>query len=656
MRGMFAAHPRFSRSSLTFIAATFALVVCAASTARAELTRVDVKSRTDMGESGYEKIIGTAYFAVDPKDPRNAVIVDVDKAPTDANGRVEFSADLFILRPKDPARGNNAVLVDVLNRGGKPALTGFNRGSGNNDPASDADLGDLFLQKRGFIVAWIGWEFDVTRADGMKIHVPVATDHGKPIVGVVRGSATVSAKTNELTIGDLTVYAPIDPNAADSELTDRATLLAKPVTIPRAKWHLNGRAVVLDGGFEPGHTYELSFRAQNPPVAGLGFAAFRDFGTWLKHDPSALAPAKYVYAFGSSQSGRFLRDYLYQGFNTDEKDRQVYDGVLSHIAGAARIALNQRWATPTTLGVYNATSFPFADGAQKDPVSGVEDGLLSNARARAHQPRVFYTNTPVEYWGTGRVAALVHTSADGTRDMTPPENVRVYFLAGTQHGPSRFPPRIDNGQQHDNPVNYWWTMRALLLAMHKWVSAGTPPPPSAYPTLADHTLVKASAIAFPSIPGVQSPKMLSAGPRVANGFIADGAGAGAPLPLLVPQVDQDGNEIAGIRLPDVSVPLGTYTGWNFRGTASGATGDLVSLLGSSMPFAATKAMRTASHDPRRSVEERYPSRDEYLDKVRDAADALVAKGYLLIDDVPPIVQRAADTWDLVTAAQPGRTP
>jgi hypothetical protein len=634
------------------------LIVClaAAPAARAELVRVEVKTRADMGASGYEKIVGTAYFAVDPKDPRNAIIVDLDKAPVNAQGRVEFSADLYILRPKDPARGNNAVLVDVLNRGGKPALTGFNRASGNNDPASDADLGDLFLQKRGFIVAWIGWEFDVARADGMKIHVPVATDHGRPVTGVVRAAATASAKTNELTFGDFVGYVPVEPEAADSQLTERPALLAKPVTIPRAKWRFNGRAVVLDAGFEPGHTYELSFRAQNPPIAGLGFAAFRDFGTWLKHDPSSPAPARYAYAFGSSQSGRFLRDYLYEGFNSDEHDRQVYDGVLSHIAGAARINLNARWSTPTTLGVYDATSFPFADASQKDPVSGVEDGLLANPRARVHQPKVFYTNTPVEYWGTGRAAALIHTTADGTRDVTPPDNVRVYFLAGTQHAPARFPPRLDAGQQRDNPVNYWWTMRALLLAMHRWVSAGTLPPPSVYPTLADHTLVKVDAIAFPSIPGVQSPKTLSAGPRTANTFVPGGAGTGAPLPLLVPQVDADGNELAGIRLPDVAVPLATYTGWNFRSTASGATTDLVSLLGSQIAFAATRAIRETAHDPRRAIAERYASREAYVDRVRDAADALVAKGYLLIDDVPPIVQRAADQWDALTAAPPGRTP
>lgn len=628
----------------------------AATAARAELTRVEVKTRADLGQSGYEKIVGTAYFAVDPTDARNRIVVDLDKAPRNADGKVEFSADMYILRPKDPARANGAVLIDVLNRGGKPALTGFNRASGNNDPASDADLGDLFLMRHGFAVAWIGWEFDVTRPDGMKIHVPVATENGRPITGVVRGAATASARTTELAVGDLAVYTPIDPTAADSELTDRATLLATPVAVPPAKWHLNGRRVVMESGFEPGHTYELSFRAANPPIAGLGFAAFRDFGTWLRHDPAALAPSKYAYAFGSSQSGRFLRDFLYQGFNTDEKDRQVFDGVIAHIAGAARIVLNTRWATPTTLGVYEATSFPFADAAQKDPVSGVEDGLLANARSRAHQPKVFYTNTPVEYWGTGRVAALIHTTPDGARDVTPPDNVRVYFLAGAQHAPSRFPPAIEAGQEPANPLNYWWSMRALLLAMHRWVSAGAPPPPSAYPTLADGTLVKAAALAWPAIPGISSPKAVGAGARIANPFIPGGAAAGAPLPLLVPQVDRDGNELAGIRLPDLTVPLATYTGWNFRNVKTGATNDLVSLLGSQIPFAPTRAARDAARDPRRSIQERYPSRDEYLSKVRDAADALVAKGYLLIDDEGPVVQRAADQWDLFTAPTGGKTP
>jgi hypothetical protein len=329
---------------------------------------------------------------------------------------------------------------------------------------------------------------------------------------------------------------------------------------------------------------------------------------------------------------------------------------MAHIAGAARIDLNARWSTPITLGVHNVTGFPFADAALRDPVTGAVDGLLDNPRARGNQPRIFYTNTPVEYWGTGRVAALVHTTPDGTTDLALPENVRVYLLAGTQHAPGRFPPRVTNGQQADNPVEYGWVLRALLLAMHRWVSAGTPPPPSAHPRLDDGTLVKAEAIAFPSIPGVRSPQGLTGGPRVRNRFLSDGGGAGAPLPLLVPAVDPDGNERAGIRLPDVALPLATYTGWNFRNAAIGAPDELVSLLGSSIPFPATAAMGAGANDPRRAIDERYASRDAYVAQIERLAEALVLKGYLLIDDVPRIVQRSTDMWDVATDATNARLP
>jgi alpha/beta hydrolase family protein len=421
--------------------------------------------------------------------------------------------------------------------------------------------------------------------------------------------------------------------------------------VPRDQWRVKGHTVTLDAGFVPGKTYEISYRAANPPVAGLGFVAIRDTATWLKHQADALAPVKYAYAYGSSQSGRFLRGFLYEGFNTDERGRQVFDAVFAHIAGAARLDLNARWAKPTGLGVYSATSFPFADDSLRDPVSGAIEGELDNPRTAGHAPKVFYTNTPVEYWGTGRAAALIHTNPAGTADVPLPENVRVYFIAGTQHGPARFPPSANNGQQVDNPVDYWWTMRALLLAMHKWVKDGVAPPPSQYPRLSDRTLVAADAIRFPAIPGVASPRGLTAGPRAANPFLPGGGGAGARIPLLVPDVDDDGNERSGIRLPDVAVPLGTYTGWNFRKPEIGAPGELVSLAGSSIPFAATRAAREAAKDPRRSIEERYRSREEYLARVEKAADALIKSGYLLIDDEPRILQRAGDTWDLIVASR-----
>ncbi|MBI3491447.1 MAG: hypothetical protein HY047_06640, partial [Acidobacteria bacterium] len=615
-------------------------------TARAEVVRADIATRTDVGSSGYEKIVGTIHFAVDPKDSHNRLVVDLDKAPRNAAGLVEFSADLYVLRPKDERRANGAALVEVSNRGNRGALAGFDRG-GPADPKTESDLGDRFLMRFGFTLAWVGWEFDVGDQPGlMRIHVPVATEQGQAITGVVRASFTPSSRVADFTVRDLASYTPIDPSGQDSQLTVRSTFLDRGAPVAQAKWRLSGHTVSLDGGFEPGKTYEIAYRAAHPPVAGLGFVAMRDFATWLKHEPGAVAPVRYAYAFGASQSGRFLRSFLYEGFNTDEHDRQVFDGVMAHIAGAARIGLNERWATPVGLGVHSATAFPFADASLRDPVSGAQEGLLDNPRARAHQPKVFYTNTPVEYWGTGRVAALIHTTPDGTADLTLPENVRVYFFAGTQHSPARFPPIRNAGQQLDNPVDYWWSLRALLLAMHRWVSAGTAPPASAYPTLGDHTLVRAGTIAFPAIAGVASPRALTAGARIANPLLNTdgGGGAGAPLPLFVPDVDADGNERAGIRLPDVAVPLGTYTGWNFRHPSTGSPGELVSLLGSFVPFAPTPAAR-ATGDPRRSMQERYASRDEYLAKAREAADALVARRFLLVDDVDRVVQRATDTWD-----------
>ena len=626
-----------------------ALAIAACRAAEAEVTRVEIARRADVGTSGYEKIVGTIHFAVDPKLPRNRIVADLDKASANSAGLVEFSSDLYILRPK-ATPGNGAALVDILNRGNKVVLNGFDRG-GSPDPATENDLGDRFLMRFGYTIVWVGWEFDVAdRASAMRIRVPIATGRGSRITAVVRAAFTANAAAKDTNVGELAAYPPIDPGGPDSQLTVRASLLGGGAeTIPRAHWHLDGRTVALDGGFVAGKTYEISYRAANPPVAGLGFVAVRDTTAWLKHGSDAVASVRYAYAFGSSQSGRFLRGFLYEGFNTDEHERQVFDGVIAHIAGAARLDLNARWSKPTGLAVHSATSFPFADARMRDPVSGAEEGALDNARMAGHAPKVFYTNTPVEYWGTGRVAALVHTSPAGTADVTLPDNVRVYFIAGTQHSPGRFPPSIGNGQQPDNSVDYWWTMRALLLAMNRWVKDGAPPPASRYPTLKDGTLVPAASVAFPAIPGVASPRSLGGGPRAANTLIAGGAGPGAPLPLLVPQVDADGNERAGIRLPDVSVPLATYTGWNFRSAEVGGTKELVALAGSAIPFPATKAKRAASGDPRASVEERYSSKDDYLRRVREAGAKLVKERYLLADDIDPIVARAGQMWDFVTA-------
>jgi uncharacterized protein (DUF924 family) len=631
--------------------------VLAPSLVTGEVTRVEITTRRDVlggrsfGSSGpYEHIVGRLHFAVDPSDVRNRVIVDLDKAPRNGAGRVEFSADLEILRPREAGRGNSIALIDVVNRGNKVVLRSFNKASGAADPATESAYGDGFLLRRGFTIVWVGWEFDVVaRAGAVRISVPSAEGTN----GLVRATFVPNTKDSDLAVGDLAGYTPADPTSPQNTLSVRERRDAPAVTIPRDKWRLNGNVVTLDGGFVPGRTYEVAYAAANAPIGGLGFAAFRDTGAWIKYAPDAVASAKHAIAFGSSQSGRFLRNFLYLGFNADERNRHVFDAVLAHIAGASRIDLNRRWSTPTSLGSFAATSFPFADASLRDPVSNVEEGTLDNSRARDHQPKIFYTNTGVEYWGGARAAALVHTSPDGSKDLTLPDNVRVYFFAGTQHGPATFPPTVTAGEQEDNPTDYWWAMRALLVAMERWVLQSTAPPPSRYPRLQDGSLVRGSSVAFPTLPGVSSPRKIASGARAPNPLISGDGAPGTALPLLVPQVDRDGNERSGIRLPEVAVPLATYTGWNFRNSAIGASDQLFPLLGSYVPFVRTKAERERVRDPRLSIAERYSTRERYLTQIQEAAETLTKEGYLLAEDVPAIVRRAADHWDLL-ARRPDR--
>lgn len=612
-------------SRFTYLVLGLALT---ASAARAEVTKVEILSRAAVGSSGYEKVVGQVHFAIDPKAPRNRVIVDIDKAPTNKAGRVEFSSDFYLLRPIDALRSNGVALVEVSNRGRKGLLTGFSRAAANLDPSSDADLGDGFLTGQGYTLAWVGWQFDVPRRGGlMRFDAPRTAG----VTAIVRAEFTPNDRATETTVTDLVEYPPSDPTAADTVLTVRDAPFGVPQPVERGLWQLNGHVLAMPAGFQPGRIYEIAYRTSNPAVVGAGMAAFRDFGAWLKHGQGS-ANAKWTYAYGSSQSGRFLRTFLYYGFNADENEGQVFDGVLSHIAGGAKLSLNARGATPNALSLYSATSFPLADLAGRDPTSGRTDGLLENDRARRHQPKVFYTNSAVEYWGGGRSAALVHTSPDGKRDLALPDNVRFYYLTGSQHSPAQFPARVTTGQQAENPVEYWWTMRALLTAMDRWVRQGTPPPASQYPKLADGTLVASTQVAFPSLLGVASPRSIP-GARLGE----------TALPLLVAQVDEDGNERAGIRTPEIAVPVATYTGWNFRSPSIGGPALLVALMGSSIPFASTRALKAAG-DPRPSIEERYPSSERYAALVKSAADRLVAGGYLLSGDLGQVLKRADAQW------------
>ena len=398
-----------------------AAVTCASYGAQAEVTRIEIASRTDVldgkpfGASGaYEKIVGKVFFSVDPAHPRNKAIVDLDKAPRDADGRVTFSADLYMLAPKDAARGNGVAFFDVLNRGRKNILRDFNRASAVPDPIAEGDFGDGFLMRQGYTLVWVGWQFDIPRRSGlMALDAPPVLDRGKPVTG--RVSTTFTPNTAEETYAlddmgryaDTTRYPPLDPASATNTLTVRDGFLGAPRPIARDQWQfgrlkdgqlvLDISALYLKGGYEPGHFYELSYEAKGAVVAGLGFAALRDMASAVKHRQGGPIAARYVYAFGPSQDGRFLREFLYQGFNADEEDRRAFDGVISHIAGSARSGdFNSRFARPNGLGFFVASLFPYLDLDQHDPVSGKTDGILMKL-GPDQRPKIFYTNSSGEY-------------------------------------------------------------------------------------------------------------------------------------------------------------------------------------------------------------------------------------------------------------------
>jgi hypothetical protein len=568
---------------------------------------------------------------------------------------VEFSSDLFILRPKDAARGNGVALFDVVNRGRKGVLGVFNRATGSLDPTAENDFGDGLLMREGYTIVAVGWEFDVRKEkekDLIGLMVPIATDKGKPITGWVSPwfiPNKASASYEYTAEYNTTAYPPLDPKNPDYRLTVREGWVAMQHLIPRGDWQFgkmeNGQVafnpdwLTVKGGFKAGMTYQLTYESKDPPVAGLGFAAIRDLASAIKNNSDAIVHVRYVYTYGASQVGRYQRQLVYDGFTTDEQGRQAIDALMIHTGGTSFGSFNERFALPNELGSFTQTVFPIRYEVTADPVTGKRDGL--SARIPAGQdPKIFFVDTGSEYWDRGRVAALRHISMDGLEDLADPPNVRIFTIAGTKHGPGSWPPADNNLQPLKvNPNDYRWAQRALLEALDQWARQGAAPPPSRHPQLSDGTLVAQTDIKYPNLPAVQWPY------HVPGGFRADLPGALSVLPFIVPQVDSDGNDIGGIRLPEQAVPLGTYTDWAFRSEQSGAPNTLVAMAGSYIPFAKTRVDRDKSRDPRLSVEERYGTRSEYMQRVEAAADRLVQERFLLQEDVKPIVEAAGQHWD-----------
>ena len=649
----------------------------------AEVVRIQVTSRADVaggkafGATGpYEKIAGRIYFEVDPSLSPNKIITDIDKAPKNARGRVEFSSDFFLLKPKQVERGNGTVLYEVSNRGGKGMLAFYNQAAGSLDPTTDAQMGDGFLMAQGFTLLWVGWQFDPPHREGLvRVFAPIATDNGKPITGIVRSEVIVAKVTPDSSLADRDhiAYTVANPNDPANTLTVRDTIEGARRFIQKSEWRLDSGRVYLTGGFQPGKIYEVVYKAQDPPVAGTGLAAVRDAIAYLKYAPPLAGdplsiPAGTIQraiAFGVSQSGRLLRTYLYYGFNEDEQHRKVFDGVMAHVAGGGRGSFNLRFSQPSRDGhpflnkFYPTDIFPFTDAPQTDPQTGEKDGLLSRVKAE-HTPKIFYTNSSYEYWG--RAASLIHTTIDGAADAPLMDNVRVYLLTAGQHGPSGFPPAQTIGQQRNNPLDYRWAMKALLVAMDRWTATGTAPPPSQYPHIGDGTLVRPDRLKFPKVPGVTTTAAVHRayradyGPRFGSEGIVtvEPPRIGTAFPVLVPQVDADGNGVAGIRMPEVTVPLATYTGWNLFNDRSGPTDVLSSMQGSYIPLPRTAADRKRTGDPRPSIEERYRDRDQYLGLVSKAAQALVDQRFLLAEDAATVVTHAGRHWDYI-ASTPAST-
>jgi Alpha/beta hydrolase domain len=660
------------------------------------------------GSTGaYEHVYARVRGEVDPADPKNAIVQDLNLAPRNPRGLVEYSTDVELLKPADQMRGNRILFFEVNNRGNKLAPYVFNLGIPGSIPDRNAlsTAGDGYLMREGYTLVWWGWEMDV-RAGWSRVLMPPIVAHnsdGLTITGIVRSEmiAPRAAKTLPIITSQQLQAFPFEsfdsyPTAAIDNrtpladgflptLTRRSHEQAPRTVIPNDEWSF-GRQPVPDekhvcypAGFQPGQLYELVYRARDPMVLGIGFIATRDLGAFLrgaKQDETGAInpiyrPDQLAIIEGSSQSGRMIRSFLALGFNQDESGHQVFDGAYPHIGGGL-MPLNIRFGQPLrawgeqTDHTYPAYDFPFSYVHQFDPLTQRSQGLLDRCTATNTCPKIFHVATALELW-EGR-QSLGFTDPLGRRDVADPPNVRTFIMASTQHGPAPLPlptkAPFGNCQQQPNPNPQIWTMRALLHDFTAWVRDDVSPPTSVTPHISDGTLVSADQVRFPEIPansygGVERPATLTArsystlhvmnyGPLYRSG---DSSGiitvepptyGGASYGVLLPQVDADGNDIAGIRSVFLQVPIGTYTGWN-PGRKDRFENGQCNLQGSFIPFAPTRTERLAMDDSRPSLEERYPTKDAYVTAIKTTAESLVMQRFLLPEDAQTLTDQAAQT-------------
>jgi len=661
------------------------LACLSASSSFAEVTRWDIQSKEpyangrSFGERGpYERWRGTVHFALDPRAAANQRVIDLGLARTNAEGLVEFSTDFEILAPKDLTKARGTILYDVNNRGNRIAPNMYNGGA------------DEFLARHGFIVIWSGWIAELLPGDDrLLLFAPKAEGERGPITGIVRQEMAPDAPVARMPISHRPghgSYEPTEQGEKNATLTWRMRDSDPRAPIPRAQWKLerewitlnNVRSqlpkidLVLAGGFRPGYLYELIYEAQDPLVQGTGLAGIRDLISCVRYDRSAKNPlrlpdgtpvAKTTVGFGVSQSGRCLRQFLYDGFNADEQGRQVFAGVIPHVSGGGLCFVNHRFAQPTRHNTqhdnhsYPVDQFPFTYGTDRDPFTGREESLLDRARAANVVPKIFQTQSSSEYWH--RAGSLVHTNPEGTRDSDVPPEVRIYIFGGAQHGPgSGTPGEATTGQLPANPLDYRPFNRGLLFALESWILDGREPPASVYPRLERGELADfhSDKSGWQPLPGIRYPDVLhqpaswdrgpdflsyrriTIEPPIAKGLF------GAKVPAYGPENQEKGT----LSAPAVAVPVATYTSWNLRGRQIGSENELLSLSGSYIPWPRTAAEKQATGDPRPAVRQKYPTFADYRTQYLAVARQLIADRYFLAEELPALeaaVEKLKPLWD-----------
>jgi hypothetical protein len=618
----------------------------------------------EFGEAGpYVRIHGVAQGELNPASPENAVIIDLDKAERNSRGLIEYDTDFFILRPADPRRSSGILVYDVTNRGRKVILGRLDEAGSDantNNPRAVRDAGFGFTLGRGYTLVWSGWDGGAPRVNnGMMARLPAALEGGKPLIRRIRDEFHIGTRAPGNGEVVRLNYAAVSTDPRQARLTVRDRESDRRIEIPAGGWEFSDERTIrlLPTGtrFAPYKIYEIWYEATGSKVAGTGFAAVRDLVSFLRYEPAdrdgtpnpliARAGADveppvitHALGFGVSQSGRFLRHFLELGMNDDGSGRRVFDGVLTHVAGAGKVFANHSFAMPGRTAtqhedrLYPENWFPFGNAVTTDPFSGRSGSLL---QGRPTDPLMIEVNTSTEYWQKG--ASLVHTDPTGREDVELAPSCRVFMIAGTQHGGGPgTDPSLGPCVNPRNPHSASPALRALFVALEEWVTKGVAPPSSRVPSIAEGTAVPAEAVKMPAISG------FAVAPG-ANRITAPVDWVDPPARLDnvygtgVSAVDADGNEIAGIRLPPIAVPLGTYTGWNvYRAQPC----ELCDRDGSLIPFGRTRREREAIGDPRPSLEERYANRDAYVAQVEAAAEALAADRLLLPSDAALYIKAA----------------